>query len=124
MNPVTINFGSSVFRFNESFDGGFCPMEATFSGVATLFESASGHYDSVSDAKAEFGAILGASINKCVQEITMKAAMNSESLMEKIGSGTPLKDAVEKDFAESGDTVYLEDFKFEVKRSRLKCSKR
>ena len=94
-------------------------MEATFSGVATLFESASGHYDSVSDAKAEFGAILGASINKCVIEITMKAAMNSESLMEKMGSGTPLKDAVEKDFAESGDTVYLEDFKFEVKKESL-----
>ena len=94
-------------------------MEATFSGVATLVESASGHYDRVSDAKAEFGTILGASINKCVKEITMKAAMKSESLMEKMGSGTPLKDAVEKDFAESGDTVYLEDFKFEVKKESL-----
>ena len=115
MNPVTVNFGSgNTFHFNEIVGKKNCPMEATLSGTATLIDSSSGHYNGISDVRGEFGAILGAIINACLSKMTMDATINNESFMELIGSGTALKQAIEKEFEECGDSVYVETLSFEI----------
>ena len=120
MNPITVNFGSgNTFHFNEIVGNKNCPMEATLSGVATLVDSTSGHYDSLSDPRAEFGAMLGAVINKCLSQMTMQAAMKNESFIEMIRGGTALKQAIERDFADTNDSVYFEEFKFEITKASL-----
>ena len=120
MNPVTINFGSgNTFHFNEMVGNKNCPMEATLSGVATLVDSTSGHYDGLSDPRTEFGTMLGAVINKCLSQMTMQAAMKNESFIEMIRGGTALKQAIEKDFAETDDSVYFEEFKFEITEASM-----
>lgn len=115
MNPITVNFGSgNKFQFNESVEGKNCLMEATISGTATLVDAASGHYDGVSDVRAEFGAVLGAVINKCLSKMTMDAAINNESFMNMIVSSSALKQEIEKEFAYANDSVYVNTLHFDI----------
>ena len=117
MQPITIDFRTpQPVRFSEQMkDYTLCSMEAFISCKATMTDSVSGRFGEPYSGKKEFMMMMSAVINKCISEMPVKIG----SVLENIDDGKALIKPILEEFAKTGDTVIIEDIKFEVTEASL-----